>query len=371
MYKYLIRFNVFILNCIYIIFKMLPTNRNKIFFLSRQSNKPSIDFRKLMGNLNENYDVKMVVMTKRVEKNLKDVLTKNVLISFRQMYHLATSKVCIVDGYNITVSVLKHKKSLKIFQIWHSLGAIKKFGYQSLVTEKQKVIAKEMSMHKNYDYILSASQETTNYLQKSFSYKKDKFIIGTLPRVDYLKEHSQINKNKIYQKYPNFKNKKIVLYAPTFRPNNNYKIKEVIEKFNNKDYILILKLHPNIKEKYQSNNNVYLCNEFSTLQLLSVANYVITDYSGLSLEASVLNKQIYIFAYDYDDYKKNPGINIDLKKEFKKYFFTDIDDLYNSIGNRYNKKIIRDYCNKYIEIQKDVTNKLVDEIVVRGFEYED
>ena len=56
MYKYLIRFNIFILNCIYIIFKMLPTNRNKIFFLSRQSNKPSIDFRKLMGNLNENYD---------------------------------------------------------------------------------------------------------------------------------------------------------------------------------------------------------------------------------------------------------------------------------------------------------------------------
>ena len=60
-----------------------------------------------------------------------------------------------------------------------------------------------------------------------------------------------------------------------------------------------------------------------------------------------------------------------LKKEFKKYFFTDIDDLYNSIGNRYNKKIISDYCNKYIEMQKDVTNKLVDEIVVRGFEYED
>ena len=370
MYKYLIRVNIFILNCIYIIFKILPTNRNKIFFLSRQSNKPSIDFRKLMGNLNENYDFKIVVMTKRVEKNLKDVLTKNILISFRQMYHLATSKVCIVDGYNITVSVLKHKKNLKIFQIWHSLGAIKKFGYQSLVTEKQKVIAKEMFMHKNYDYILSESKETTNYLQKSFGYDKDKFIIGTLPRVDYLKEHSQINKNKIYQKYPNFKNKKIVLYAPTFRPNNNYKIKDVIEKFSDKNYILILKLHPNIKEKYQSNNNVYLCNEFSTLQLLSVANYVITDYSGLSLEASVLNKQIYIYAYDYDEYKKNPGINIDLKKEFRKYFFTDIEDLYDLIGKRYNKKIVSDYCNKYIEIQKDVTNKLVDEIVVRGIEDE-
>ncbi len=368
MYKYLIRFNIFILNCIYIIFKILPTNKNKIFFLSRQSDRPSIDFRKLIGNLNENYDFKIVVMTKRVEKNIWDVLTKNVIYFFRQMYHLATSKVCVVDGYNITVSVLNHKNSLKIFQIWHSLGAIKKFGYQSLITDKQKVIAKEMHMHKNYDYILSASTETTKNLKESFGYSNDKFIIGTLPRVDYLKEHSNINRDKIYQKYPNFKNKKVILYAPTFRPNNNYKIKDVIKKFSDKNYILILKLHPNIKEKYQSSNNVYLCNEFSTLQLLSVANFVITDYSGLSLEASVLNKQLYIYAYDYDEYKKNPGINIDLKKEFKKYFFTNIDDLYDSIGKRYNKKIVSDYCNKYIEVQKDVTNKLAEEIVVRGIE---
>ena len=264
MYKYLIRFNIFILNCIYIIFKILPTNKNKIFFLSRQSDRPSIDFRKLIGNLNENYDFKIVVMTKRVEKNIWDVLTKNVIYFFRQMYHLATSKVCVVDGYNITVSVLNHKNSLKIFQIWHSLGAIKKFGYQSLITDKQKVIAKEMHMHKNYDYILSASTETTKNLKESFGYSNDKFIIGTLPRVDYLKEHSNINRDKIYQKYPNFKNKKVILYAPTFRPNNNYKIKDVIKKFSDKNYILILKLHPNIKEKYQSSNNVYLCNEFST-----------------------------------------------------------------------------------------------------------
>ena len=370
MYKYLIRFNIFILNCIYIIFKILPTNKNKIFFLIRQSDRPSIDFRKLIGNLNENYDFKIVVMTKRVEKNIWDVLTKNVIYFFRQMYHLATSKVCIVDGYNITVSVLNHKNSLKIFQIWHSLGAIKKFGYQSLITEKQKVIAKEMYMHKNYDYILSASTETTKYLKESFGYSNDKFIIGTLPRVDYLKEHSNINRDKIYQKYPNFKNKKVILYAPTFRPNNNYKIEDVINKFSDEKYVLILKLHPNIKEKYQNKNNVYLCNEFTTLQLLSVANFVITDYSGLSLEASVLNKQTYIYAYDYNEYKKNPGINVDLKKEFKNYFFNNIDDLYDSLNKRYNKKVISDYCNKYIKVQQDVTNKLVEEIVVRGIEDE-
>ena len=48
------------------------------------------------------------------------------------MYYLATSKVCVLDGYCIPASILKHKKKLKIIQIWHASGAIKKFGYQIL-----------------------------------------------------------------------------------------------------------------------------------------------------------------------------------------------------------------------------------------------
>lgn len=372
MYRYFIRFSIIVVNVVYFIFKLFPTNKNKIFFLSRQSDKPSIDFRKIISNLNENYDYKIVVMTKRVEKNLKDVLCKNVIYMFRQMYHLSTSKVCVVDGYNISVSVLKHKKDLKIFQIWHSLGAIKKFGYEALITDKQKIIAKEMKMHKNYDYIITPSKETMKYLKKSFKYEDDHFIIGTLPRVDYLKNNKKINEEKIYKKYPEFKQKEVVLYAPTFRPNNDYKINEVIDKFNNSKYILILKLHPNIKLECINNENVYLCSEFTTLQLFHIADYIITDYSGLSLEASILKKPLYIYAYDYNDYKKNPGLNIDLKKEFKDYFFTNIDDLFHSIDKeKYDKKIIINYCNKYIKYKNGVTNKLVSEIISRGFEDEE
>ena len=41
------------------------------------------------------------------------------------MYHLATSRACIVDTYIIPVSILKHRDELIIIQIWHALGAIK------------------------------------------------------------------------------------------------------------------------------------------------------------------------------------------------------------------------------------------------------
>lgn len=46
------------------------------------------------------------------------------------MYYLATSKVAILDTYSITVSCLKHKKSLKVIQMWHALGALKNSGFK-------------------------------------------------------------------------------------------------------------------------------------------------------------------------------------------------------------------------------------------------
>jgi CDP-ribitol ribitolphosphotransferase len=55
---------------------------------------------------------------------------------FKAMYYLATSKVCVTESYCVPISILKHKKELKVIQIWHSSGAVKKFGYQALNTKK-------------------------------------------------------------------------------------------------------------------------------------------------------------------------------------------------------------------------------------------
>ena len=74
--KYLIKVGIFLLNCSYSVFKLLPTNSNKVLFLSRQSNKPSIDFRMIVSQLEEDRDVKIVIMTKRIEKNERCFIQK-------------------------------------------------------------------------------------------------------------------------------------------------------------------------------------------------------------------------------------------------------------------------------------------------------
>ena len=96
--KYLIlKLAVLGLRILYIPMKWLPVQK-KITFMSRQSDKPSIDFR-LLGKAikREHPDYKVVMITKQLKNPLLYAIS--VLI---QMYHIATSKAVILDSYCIS-----------------------------------------------------------------------------------------------------------------------------------------------------------------------------------------------------------------------------------------------------------------------------
>ena len=354
---------VYFFRFIYFFMKKLKT-KNKIVFISKQSDKTPLDFQMLKNEImKRDKNIELVFINKRIEKKVFTSII-NLKTYFKEMYHLATSKVCVTDGYNITISTLSHKKDLKIIQIWHSLGAIKKFGCQSLNTKKQQIIAKIMCMHKNYDYIISCSNVMIKYYSEAFNCDKNKFVTIGLPRMDYILTNKNKNIKKFYKKYKNLKSKKIILYVPTFRPNDNYKINELIDTIDLKKYTLIVKKHPNMKCKISRIDDIYTCDDFSAVDLLPIADYVITDYSAISLEAAILEKKVYLYLYDYNDYKKNPGINLNLQKEFK-YTFNDVNDLYNSILNdKYDLESIKKIKHKYLpNCDGNVTKKLADFIL--------
>lgn len=363
----LIELYVLFLNALYTIFKIFPIKKNKIFFLSRQTNNPSIDFRMMIREIRKNYpNYTISVLTKRVEKDFLSVIS--ILIPIRQLYHLATAEICIIDGYNISISVLKHKKTLKIVQIWHSLAAIKKFGYQSLNSKKDIQLSKYLRMHKNYDLIISGSKEMAKYFSKAFGYSLSSFVSIGLPRIDYLLDKKEYNSHKIYNKYHVFMKKKNILYVPTFRNNNHYEIDKLINSIDTKKYNLIIKLHPNIKVNVD-NSNVFWCSEFTSLQLLSVADYVITDYSAISIEAAVLDIPIFLYVYDLDEYRENPGINIDLNLDFGKYVFENPAVLYKELNkDNYDYNVLKKYKSKYLMyVDGKITERLVKYILDRKY----
>ena len=116
------------LNFIYAVLKLFPTQKNKVLFLSRQSNTLTLDFKMTQEELRrERPDIKIVTICHRLEGEGSGAaaFAKSTL---KSMYHLATSSVCVLDAYWPAVSILHHKKSLTVIQMCNMLA---RFGHHS------------------------------------------------------------------------------------------------------------------------------------------------------------------------------------------------------------------------------------------------
>lgn len=339
---------------VYFFIKFFPIQKNKIIMLSRQSNDINIDFKMLLDEFsNQDKNIKVKVLCKEVPKNIIGRI-KYCFFLIICLYHISTSKVCIIDGYSIPISCLKHKKDLKIIQIWHSLGAIKQFGKQVIGKKEgsKSEISKIMKMHQNYDYVLCASDATREFYKQGFGVDESKILKLGMPRIDYLLgKDEKINKKieNLYKDYPNLKEKKTILYVPTFRQGKSVHIYDLINSVNTDEYNLIIKLHPLDKTIVDSKYTIN--NKYSTFDLLKIADYVITDYSALSLETSILdNKQLYFYLYDIEDYKIDRGLNVNLRKEMPNYTFSNVDDIIKNIQeDNYNFEELKKFRDKYVQ----------------------
>ena len=353
------------LNLIYFFIKLLPS-KNKIVMLSRQSNSPSLDFQLIEREiLKRNDKIEIEILCKKLKKDYFSRF-KYCFYILKCMKQIATAKVCILDGYSIPISLLKHKKHLEIIQIWHASGAIKKFGYQSLNKKegRGKEIAKLMDMHKNYKHVMAPTKATAEFYKKAFNVKEDQIFINGLPRIDYILETNKLNKKQkeFYKDYPQYKNKRTILYVPTFRKNEDYSkyLKQLIKNVNRDKYNLIIKTHP--LDKKNKFNKYEINKKYNTFDLIVIADYIITDYSAVAFEASILNKPIYFYVFDIERYKSERGLNIDLLEEMKSCTYKSAREIINSIEeDNYNYDELLKFKNKYMgNPRNNNTKKLVD-----------
>ena len=313
---FIIKLVKFLLNVIYLFFKLFR-RRNQITLISRESDTVIVDFELLQRELKrELKDYKIVVLCKMMDHKLTYPFHM-----LKQMYHISRSKVVILDTYCVAVSVLKHKKGLKVIQIWHALGLMKKAGYAILDKEEGRDSKKSilMNMHKNYDYIYTSSEKCISAIAEVFGYKEEYVKSVPLPRIDLLKDkkYQSNTKDKIFKKYPKLKDKKNIVYAPTFRKDDTSMkdaIEDLCKSIDYKKYNLIIKLHPLSKIEYDSSYAI-VDNSFSTMEMLSISDYVISDYSSIIYEAGVMNKKLLFYAFDLDEYKNKRDFYIDYNND--------------------------------------------------------
>lgn len=366
---------IIILRIIYFFLKLIPS-KNKIVFISRQSNNINIDFKLLTEDLNKRYsNYKTVVLTKKIEGNIFNKI-KYVFHILRQMYHIATAKVVVLDTYCIPISILKHKKNLKVIQMWHALGSFKKFGL-SIKDKKEGTSTKLiriMKMHQNYDYIFCSSKECSKNFAEAFGYDESKVLAYPLPRLDLFNDSDYKNNivNTIYDKYPELKNKKNILYAPTFRIDGSNRkksqstinVEKLMDNIDYNKYNLIIKFHP--LSDITINDKRVICDKcIKTSDFLFISDYVITDYSAIVYEAAYLSKPLFFYSYDIDEYTKNRDFYLNIKNDLPGLVTEDSKIIIKNIEkNKYDIDIVKQFSKKNIKkCKKSYTMDINDFII--------
>jgi len=234
---------------------------------------------------------------------------------FIKPYQLARAKIILMDNVFLPMAYIKIRKNVKVVQLWHGTGTIKKFG-QDVNTGKLKVLEKRAN--RNITHLIVNNEKTASLYAKAFGIGMDRVYPAGLPKTDDMlyriwradKSGVNIDKNNIYSKYNIPQNKKLVLYAPTFRDNNlsSESILSQVEELAGKlpeDYVLGLRLHPFVA-RLASTKNIQRIYDFSDEKDLSAlvmaSDLLITDYSSIIFEYCITEKPIIFFAYDLDEF---------------------------------------------------------------------
>lgn len=177
------------------------------------------------------------------------------------------------------------------------------------------------------DYFCYESEYQKTIFKRDFNVRDDALIPSGLPRNDGLYHVTDEEIVAIKKKLGLPLDKKILMYAPTWRDSYDkgasYAIKPPVdlqkwEKLLSDKYVLLFRTHAYTTKLLGVEFDDF-CLDFTSYpvinDLFKVADILISDYSACIADYSILERPVICFAYDYDDYKSTRGLYIDFAKD--------------------------------------------------------
>lgn len=305
---------------LYKIFCILPIKKNRILFASDSRSEIEGNFKFIYKELKlKNIELDYKFMLKK-SINTKKSYKEIVLLA----YYIATSKNILVDDFYPMIYPLKIRRGAELIQVWHAVGAFKKFGYSRMGLPGGP--SSSSLNHKNYTKVIVSSKNVIKYYAEGFGISEEKIYPIGIPRTDMFFKQSYMKKKRdeLIRNYSFLKNRKVILFAPTFRgsgqntayyPMDKVDYKLLYEELKN-EYVFLFRLHPfvknsiNIPDLYR--DFFFDFSDFKEVNnLLLITDILITDYSSICFEFSLLNKPMLFFAFDLEDYKKQRDFYFD------------------------------------------------------------
>lgn len=249
--------------------------------------------------------------------------------SFQYAYYLAVSKYLV---FNVRPPLWYRKREEQVFlETWHGTPLKRLvFDQEEVTSASPKYKQQFYRQRKDWDFLVSANPFSTKTFRSCFLYEGEMLEYG-YPRNDIL---YWSNKDEIAQQLKEKlgipKDKKTILYAPTWRDDQHYgsgqykfelalDLKLMKERLQD-DYVVLLRTHHYISDHIDVSGlgdfviNLSSYDDISEIYLIS--DICITDYSSVFFDYANLKRPILFYTYDFDKYKNQlRGFYIDMNTE--------------------------------------------------------
>lgn len=248
-------------------------------------------------------------------------------MSISYFYAFAKSKYWIVNCK--LPQYLKKKKTQVYLQTWHGTP-LKRLGHDIQISDKAKFYRSGLNVDemkktydddvKKYNYMIAPNHFCTRVFPSAFHIEKEKLLEIGYPRNDALSDPDE-NKIRLIKKSLNLPdNKKIILYAPTWRDNSyiaqgyTFRLHADFIKWRHllgDDFIVLFKPHYLIINSIKNNDNqglngflYHIDANYDISDLYLISDILITDYSSVFFDYAILRRPIFFYMYDRAEYQE-------------------------------------------------------------------
>lgn len=291
---------------------------------------------------------------------------------------MAMSDFIFLDDHAPVLDWLIVDKDTTLIQLWHAGAGFKSSGYSRW---GHIGCPAPYSCHRQYKYGISGSKNISHFFSEVWGINDSQVLPTGMPRIDeFLDENYRRRKTKeLYEKYPMCKDKKVILFAPTYRGTNKANAHYPYELIDFKrlyelcgsEYVVLFKMHPWVasevpipepyKDRFADVGRYPNIND-----LFYITELLITDYSSNIFEYSLMKKPMLFFAFDEIQYSFSRGFHRPYEESAPGKICHTFDEVLAAIADEdFDYPKVEEYVEKHFDyIDSHASDRVIDWILL-------
>ena len=297
----------------------------------------------------------------------------------RILYLMATSETILLDDYFGLLNSVNVDRRSRVIQLWHAGVGFKAVGFSRFGNVGSPDLDQP---HRQYTYAICGSEHLRHVYAEAFGIEESAVVPTGLPRVDWFLDEGRTASfvEDFYREHPHLRSKRVILFAPTFRGSSyhtafyDYGLIDLAALYEacGPDTVVLFRMHHFVKDTIdipqRFRDRFFDFTKYEDgLGLLHITDLLITDYSSIIYEYSLLDRPMLFFAPDRENYAATRGFHNDYEETAPGRVCETFEDVVEAIstGDFEREKVARFRDENFDRIDTGSADRVIDWLLLR------